>query len=79
MRTEFGWALKSDGWVVWKDTTQERHFERLAEVPLLAPEGSNVPPIWWAGQGWEVPMASSPVEEALRNSGIPLSLSLIHI
>ncbi|MDA9755790.1 hypothetical protein N9V29_02335 [Flavobacteriales bacterium] len=73
MRTEFGWALKSDGWVVWKDTTQERHFERSAEVPLLAPEGSNVPPIWWAGQGWEAPMASSPVEEALRNSGIPLS------
>ena len=35
MRTEFGWALKSDGWVVWKDTTQERHFERPVEVPLL--------------------------------------------
>ena len=28
MRTEYGWALKSDGWVVWKDTTQERLSER---------------------------------------------------
>ena len=39
MRTEFGWALKSDGWVVWKDTTQERHFERSAEVPKVGPGG----------------------------------------
>ena len=31
MRTEFGWALKSEGCVVWKDTTQERHFECFRE------------------------------------------------
>ena len=73
MRTEFGWALKSDGWILWKDTIQERQSERSAEVPLFAPEGSNAPRAWWAGQGWEAPMATSPVEEALRNSGIPLS------
>ena len=73
MRTEYGWALKSDGWVVWKDTTMERLSERLAEAPLLAPEGSNVPPTWWTGQGWDAPMASSPVEKTLRNNGVPLS------
>ena len=43
MRTEYGWALKSDGWVVWKDTTQERLSERVAEVPLWAPEGFQRP------------------------------------
>ena len=73
MRTEFGWAMNSDGWVVWQDTTRERHAERSGEAQLLAPEGSNVPSRWWAGQGWEAPLGASQVEETLRNNGIPLS------
>lgn len=72
-RTVNGWALKSDGWVVWRDTMQGQYPNRTAEMPLLAPEGRNVPSTWWAGQEWEAPMAASQVEAVLRASGVPLS------
>ena len=73
LRTPTGWALDAEGWVVWRDSTQDASTNRFAVEPMLAPQGQDIPTTWWAGQIWEAPMATSRVEAALRGNGVPLS------
>ena len=74
MRTAHGWALESEGWVVWSDRAEGVEAEGDALQPgLFAPRGPEAPSSWWASRHGEAPVRTSGLDQIARNAGIPWS------
>ena len=74
MRTAHGWALESEGWVVWSDRAAGVEAEGDALRPaLFAPRGPAAPSSWWASRLGEAPVRASGLDQIARNAGIPWS------
>ena len=74
LRTTQGWALQSQGWVVWRDSTTSINLDDGEQPPsLFVPSGGRVPKEWWIGLRWEIPTSYTSIENNFRSVGIPLS------
>ena len=73
--TDYGWHLQGEGVLFWPGPGVGCDKEDSRMRPTLyAPQGTGAPRHWWSGRLGEAPSEFEPMDLALCEAGIPLSV-----